>query len=112
MAAPPTNGLALGVAIGRPELAATPVPAMVPFKYPVDVLVAVIVDVELRVIVVVFVGATAGRPLTGLTSRRVLLDGLAAGMGLKRMLGMTAVEREVDEALSMTVLMMVFCTVV
>lgn len=83
-----------------------------PFRYPVDVLVAVTVDVELWVIVVVFDGATAGRPLTGLTSRRVLLDGLAAGMGLKRTLGMTAVDRDVDEALSMTVLMTVFWTVV
>ena len=84
---------------------------MVPFRYPVDVLVAVIVDVEPRVIVVVFDGATAGRPLTGLTSRR-LLDGLAAAMGLKRTLGMTAVDRDVDEALSVTVLMTVFWTVV
>lgn len=74
-------------------------------------LVAVIVDVEPRVIVVVFDGATAGRPLTGLTSRR-LLDGLAAAMGLKRTLGMTAVDRDVDEALSVTVLMTVFWTVV
>ena len=55
-------------------------------------------------------GATAGRPLTGLTSRR-LLEGLAAGMGLKRTLGMTAVDRDVDEALSMTVLMTVFSMV-
>ena len=100
----------MGVEIGRPELAATPVPAIVPFKYPVDV--AVIVDVEPRVIVVVFEGATAGRPFTGLTSRREL-DGVAAGMGLKRMLGMTVVERDVDdEAVSMTVLMTVFGTVV
>ena len=110
LAAPPTNGFGLGVVIGKPELAATPVPATVPFKYPVDVLVAVIVDVELRVVVVMFVGATAGRPLTGLTSRR-LLDGLAAGIALKRMLGMTAVDRDVDEALSTTVLMTVFWTV-
>lgn len=101
------KGAALVVAIGKPELAATPVPAIVPFKYPVDVLVAVIVDVELRVVVVVPVGATAGSPLTGLTSRR-LLDGLTAGITLKRTLGMTAVDRDVDEALSMTVLMIVF----
>ena len=100
------------VEIGRPELAATPAPAIVPFMYPVEVPVAVIVDVEPRVIVVVFEGATAGRPLTGLTSRRVL-DGVAAGMGLKRMLGMTAVARNVDdEAVSMMVLMTVFGTVV
>lgn len=111
LAAPPANGFALADVIGKPELAATPVPATVPFKYPVDVLVAVIVDVELRVVVVMFVGAAAGRPLTGLTSRR-LLDGLAAGIALKRMLGMTAVDRDVDEALSMTVLMTVFWTVV
>lgn len=68
------------------------------------------IDVELRVVVVVPEGATAGRPLTGLTSRR-LLEGLAAGMGLKRTLGMTAVDRDVDEALSMTVLMTVFSMV-
>ena len=97
--------------IGKPELAATPVPAMVPFRYAVDVLVAVIVDVELRVVVVLPVGATAGRPLTGLTSTR-LLEGLAAGTALKRTLGMTAVDREVDEALSVTVLMTVSWTVV
>ena len=42
----------------------------------------------------------------------MLDDGVAAGMGLKRTVGMTAVEREVDEALSTTVLMMVFGTVV
>ena len=76
-----------------------------------DVLVVVIVDVELRVMVVVFGGATAGRPLTGLTSER-LLEGLAAGMALKRTLGMTAVDRDADEALSVTVLMTVFWTVV
>lgn len=80
--------------------------------YPVEVLVAVIVDVELKVIVVVFEGATAGRPFTGLTSRRVL-DGVVAGMGLKRMLGMIVVERDVDdEAVSTMVLMIVFGTVV
>ncbi len=111
LAAPPAKGFALGVEIGKPELAATPVPAMVPFKYPVDVLVVVIVDVELRVIVVVFEGATAGRPLTGLTSTR-LLDGLAAGIALKRMVGMTVVDRDVDEALSMTVLTTVLWIVV
>ena len=108
--------------MGRPELAATPpVPAaMVPLKYPVDVLVAIIVDVELSVIVLVPVGATAGSPLTGLTamSGLPLDDGdddaaAAAGIGLKRTLGTTAVERPVDdEALSMTVLTTVFCTVV
>ena len=74
---------------GKPELAAAPVPAIVPFKYPVDVLVAVKVDVELRVVVVV--GGAAGRPLTGLTSRREL-EGLAAGTALKRTLGTMAVE--------------------
>lgn len=112
-AAPPTNGAALGVETGKPELAATPVPATVPFRYPVDVLVAVIVDVELSVVVVVpLSGATAGRPLTGLTSA-TLLDGLAAaGMALKRMLGTTDVERDVEEALSTMVLMTVFWTVV
>ena len=112
LAAPPMNGwaFAFAVVIGKPELAATPVPAMVPFKYAVDVLVAVIDDVEFRVIVVVPVGATAGRPLTRLTSRR-LLDGLAAGTALKRTLGMTAVERDVEEPLSVTVLMTVFWTV-
>lgn len=105
------NGCALAVVIGKPELAATPVPAMVPFKYPVDVLVAVSVDVELRVVVVVPVGAAAGRPLTGLTSMR-LLDELAAGTALKRTLGTTAVDSAVDEALSTTVLMTVLWTVV
>ena len=113
LVAPPTNGFALVVVIGKPELAATPVPAMVPLKYPVAVLVAVIVDVELRVVVVVPVGAAAGRPLTGLTSMRLLDDGLAAaGMALKRTLGTTAVDKAVDEALSVTVLMIVFWTVV
>ena len=96
--------------IGKPELAAAPVP-MVPFKYPVDVLVAVMVEVELKVVVVVPVGAAAGRPLPGLTAMR-LLDRLAAGMGLNRTLGTTAVESDVEEALSMIVLMMVLWTVV
>lgn len=105
------KGCAFVVVIGKPELAATPVPAMVPFKYAVDVLVAVIVEVELWVVVVVPEGAAAGRPLTGLTSRR-LLEGLAAGTALKRTLGMTAVDRDVDEALSTTVLTTVFWTVV
>ena len=85
--------------IGNPELAATPpVPAMVPLKYPA----------------VVPVGAAAGRPLTGLMFMKVLLlDEAAAGKALKRTLGTTVVERPVeDEALSMTVLMIVFCTVV
>ena len=107
--------------MGRPELAATPpVPtAMVPLKYPVAVLVAVIVDVELSVVVVVPVGATAGSPLTGLTAMRGLPLGdgdedaaAAAGIALKSTLGTTAVERPVDdEALSTTVLTTVFCTV-
>ena len=111
LGAPPTNGFGFVVVMGKPELATPPVPAMVPFKYPVDVLVAVIVDVELRVVIVVPVGAAAGKPLTGLTSIR-LLDGLAAGKALKRTLGTTAVDRAVDEARSMTVLMTVFWTVV
>lgn len=112
LVAPPTNGFGLVVVIGKPELAAIPVPPMVPLKYPVDVLVAVIVDVELVVVVVVPVGATAGRPLTGLTSKRLLNDGLtAAGIALKRTLGTTAVDSAVDEALSTTVLMTVFWTV-
>ena len=81
------NGCELLVGTGKPEVAATPVPATVPFKYPGDAPV----------------GATAGRPLTGLTSM-MLLDELGAGTALKRTLGMTAVERDVDEALSMTVL--------
>ena len=104
--------------MGRPELAATPpVPtAMVPLKYPVDVLAAVIADVGLSAAVVVPVGATAGSPLTGLTAMRGLSlddDAAAAGIGLKRMLGTTVVERPVDdEALSMMVLTTVFCTVV
>ena len=107
--------------MGRPELAAAPpVPtAMVPLKYPVDVLAAVIADVELSAAVLVPIGATAGSPLTGLTAMRGLLlddnddDAAAAGIGLKRMLGTTVVERPVvDEALSMTVLTTVFCTVV
>ena len=101
--------------MGRPELATTPpVPAaMVPLKYPV------IVDVELSVAVVVPVGATAGSPLTGLTAIRGLPDddddedaAAAAGIALKRTVGTTAVERAVDEALSMTVLTRVFWTVV
>ena len=100
--------------MGRPELAATPpVPAaMVPLKYPV------IVDVELSVVVVVPVGATAGSPLTGLTAIRGPPNdddeaAAAAGIALKRMVGTTAVERAVDdEALSMTVLTRVFWTVV
>ena len=77
--------------------------------------VAVIADVELGAVPV---GATAGSPLTGLTAMRGLpLDddeeAAAAGMGLKRTLGTTAVERAVeDEALSTTVLTRVFCTVV
>ena len=105
--------------MGRPELAATPpVPtAMVPLKYPV--LVAVIVDVELSVVVVVPVGATAGSPLTGLTAMRGLpLDdgdedaAAAAGIALKSTGGTPAVVRPVDdEALSTTVLTTVFCTV-
>ena len=119
-AAPPVNGFGLVVEMGRPELAATPpVPtAMVSLKYPVGVLVAVIVDVELSIIGLVPVGATAGSPLTGLTAMRGLppdddAAAGAAGIGLKRTLGTTAVERPVDdEALSMTVLTMVFCTVV
>ena len=115
------NGFGLLVEMGRPELAAPPpVPAaMVPFKYPVDVLVAVIVDVELSVAVVVPVGATAGSPLTGLTAMRGLPDdddedaAAAAGIALKRTVGTTAVERAVDDAaLSMTVLTKVFWTVV
>ena len=61
--------------------------------------------------VVVFEGATAGRPLIGLTFWRAL-EGLAGAMALKRTVGTTAVEREVEEALSTTVLMMVFWTVV
>lgn len=70
------------------------------------------VDVAPRVVVVVFWGATAGKPLTGLKARRelllLLLEGLAAGMALKRTLGRTVVEREVEEALvSTTVLMSV-----
>ena len=58
-------------------------------------------------------GAAAGRPLTGLTPR-MLLEGLAAGadMALKRTLGTTDVERDVEEALSTTVLTTVFWTVV
>ena len=90
MAAPPMNGCELLVGTGKPEVAATPVPTTVPFKYPGDEPV----------------GATAGRPLTGLTSTR-LLDELAAGTALKRTLGTTAVERDVDEALSIIVLMLV-----
>ena len=42
----------------------------------------------------------------------MLDDGGAAGMGLKRTVGTTAVERDVEEALSTTVLTMVFWTVV
>ena len=107
--------------MGRPELAATPpVPtAMVPLKYPVDVPTAAIVDVELSVVVVVPVGATAGSPLTGLTAMRGLPDdddddaAAVAGIALKRTVGTTAVERPVDdESLSTTVLTTVFCTVV
>lgn len=100
LVAAPTNGFGLAVVIGKPELAATPVPARVPLKYP-------------GVVVVVLVGATAGRPLTGLTSKRLLDDGLAAaGIALKRTLGTTVVDNAVDEALSsMTVLMTVFWTV-
>ena len=114
-AAPPANGFGLVVEMGRPELAATPpVPAaIVPLKYPV------IVDVELSVVVVVPVGATAGSPLTGLTAMRGLPDddddeaAAVAGIALKRTVGTTAVERAVDdEALSMTVLTRVFWTVV
>ena len=78
------------------------------------------IDVELSVVVVVaLLGATAGRPLTGLTlsaaAAAVVLDALAAAAGtaLKRMLGTTEVEREVEEALSSTmVLTTVFWTVV
>ena len=47
----------------------------------------------------------------GLTFWREL-EGLAAGMALKRTVGTTAVERDVEEALSMMVLMTVFWTVV
>lgn len=107
LAAPPTNGSALVVVIGKPELAATPVPAMVPFWYPA----AATAEAEL-VVVVVPEGAAAGRPLTGLTPRIELLEG--AGIGLKRTLGTTVVEREVEEeALSTrTVLTTVFWIVV
>ena len=100
-AAAPANGFVLNE---RPVLAAKAAPPTVPFRYPMDMLPAGDVDVGFRAPV----GATAGRPLTGLTSKRILLEGMAAGMALKRMLGTRAVDRDVDEALSVTVLRTVF----